>query len=55
VAPESAATLVFRSGSLAVVLADHPLAALTPYGLGAMAAVLAFGAYVMRTRRFATT
>lgn len=33
-----------------------PLAvvALTPYSLGAMALVLAFGAYVFETRRFAT-
>jgi hypothetical protein len=30
------------------------VAALTPYGLGALALVLAFGAYVFGTRRFAT-
>jgi hypothetical protein len=30
------------------------VAALTPYGLGAMALVLAFGAYVFGTRRLAT-
>jgi hypothetical protein len=32
---------------------DPSVAALTPYGLGAMALVLAFGAYVMRKRRIA--
>jgi hypothetical protein len=33
---------------------DPSVAALTPYSLGAMALVLAFGAYVMRKRRIAT-
>jgi hypothetical protein len=31
------------------------VAALTPYGLAAMAVVLAFGAYAFRTRRFDTS
>jgi hypothetical protein len=33
---------------------DPTVAALTPYGFGAMAFLLAFGAYVMKKRQFAT-
>jgi len=43
----------FHLESEACYTPDPAVAALTPYGLGAMAFVLAFGAYLMRMRRWA--